>query len=385
MSKDDLISKVLGKRQFQNAMPEEDGEFIQGPLDLSDNPQALQNQKLYQFGQPIYEALTQTAPGAAFLGYGKGFGQSLASIPNAFLSEENRITGPNIEQDINPEYGGYTQGGELAGNIVGGLYGASKLGQALGGMTGLSGMAARSAGTAGLEYLMGEQFPEMLGGRAGAGILGALFPVSPFIPGGGATAGEIGKRVAKTHAKNEAKYGPRIGQAAGKAEGGEAIQGVLSKLKKQQRDLLDYAHPKPSSLPEHSAKKYEEIGKQIKFLEKELKQMLSPEEWKHYKETLKDYASNVGPYKNLKSAENIKAGTSKKYSEIPKEIRRAEKYSKTLPPGESGEFMNAYDYLFKQHPELYINKYWLPVTGGGATAGYTLKKAFEGLLGGHEE
>lgn len=415
-----FAQKKLAQQAFeQNENPEgaPSAQVIQGPIDNWKNPNAYEDTWMAKFGDPVYNALTQTRPGAALLGYGKGFGQALASIPNAFLSEENKIkVAPDLDQYINPELGGWTQGGEVGGNLIAGLYGAGKLGSVLGGLTGATGTAARVGGTAGLEYLMGEQFPEALGGRAGAAALGALFPVAPVA--GGATKGQIGKNVIKGAEQAEAKYGSKISDILSKADpidrvikspalekivdpktyipaekdiqglintffnkpSAQAAQDAISGMKGALREIKPHHIPE-SMLPGPASKQYRLIKEGIKDLEGVIEKSLSPKQFKQYKDALEDYVSHAVPYKQ--TAIDLARKGRGPASNIPKGIFNIEKNSATLP-GEFGEeAINQFRYLMQQHPELYVQKYLPQVMGfsGLGAAGKGVWEYFKSAVG----
>jgi hypothetical protein len=416
-----FAQKQLAQQAFNQGEGGVDTQVVQGPIDDWKNPNAYEDTWMAKFGDPIYNALTETRPGAAFLGYGKGFGQAVASIPNTFLPEENKIkVAPNLDEYVNPEMGGWTQAGEVGGNIAAGLYGAGKLGSALGGLTGAGGTAARVGGTAGLEYLMGEQFPEALGGRMGAATLGALFPVSPIA--GGATRGQIGKNVIKGAEQAEAKYGGKITEILSKADpidrvkrthaldkivgakthipaekdvkglvntflskpSAQAAQDAISGMKGALREIKPHHIPE-SMLPKESAKQYRLVKEGIQDLEKVIEKSLSPSQFKQYKEALEDYVSHAVPYKQ--TAIDLARKGRGPASNIPRGIFNIEKNSATLP-GEFGEeAINQFKYLMQKHPELYVQKY-APILAGASgigTLGKGILDYFKSAVGGENE
>lgn len=382
-------SKVTGAQTPQNAAM---------PAQGLGAPKGFEKDLIYKMFNPVNEALTQTRPGAALTGMGEGVWENIASIGNLFREDENKIGSLGSEGHINPELGGYHQGGKLAGNLLSDYLALRGVGTTLRGATGIGGLAARAAASSGAGYAMGEHFPEWLGGRAGAATLGALFPITA-----GATSGEIGKNVVRAAEQAESKYGPKIGEAVAKSgpmskigvapgngmldilsgeiklsteSGGKKLlqeliqnpsaakaQKTLSALKAEQRGMLSHTHPKATNLPDASKRTYDAIGETIQTLEKNIKKGMSPEVFKEYKDALRGYAGKVGPYKQP-AIEGARKGTGPAKN-IPKAIAQMEKYSQTLPAEEGAELMNQFQYLMKQHPELWVNKYNKKVGGAG--------------------
>lgn len=371
---------------------------VSRPGDVASNyEKPLMDKVIQGIGDPIYNALTKTKLGAAFTGFGEGEHQAIGSI--AHLFNKNAMKPLNLDEDIDPELSGYRTAGKIAGNLAvdyGLLRGAGKT---LRGATGIPGLTARVGTAAGIGYGTGEQFPEQLGGRAGAAALGALFPVTA-----GATAPEIGKNVIKAAENAEAKHGAEISAALAKANpiikpkytsalqkimgseirigsktgikdnliefftnpSAQTAQNTMSTIKSAQRNMLSHTHPKVSTLPEGSQKIYYALGDAIKDLEKQVESAMPKEAFDMFKDALKKYAGKAGPYKQP-AIEGARKGTGAAKN-IPKAIAQMEKYSKTVPPEVGGDIMNQYQYLMKQHPELYINKY-LPTAAKWGTTG----------------
>lgn len=419
---DDIYQKLM---QSHTPPPTDSEVFAQQipgqpqqPVDNWQNPNKLEDQWLYKLGQPIYEGLTQTAPGAALLGAGEGVHQYLQSPLNLFRSPENQVGSLGTEQDINPELGGYHAGGKLTGNLLMDYLGLSGISGAMRGATGLGGLGARMGASAAHNYATGEHFPESLGGRAGAAVLGAAFPVTA-----GATSGEIGKSIAQAAENAEAKYGGKIGEAV--AQGGpfsrvtysnpiqtildkglrlssehgsrdavktfmtnptaETAQKALSIMKAEQRAMLSHTHPKVSTLPQGSQDAYHALGDAIKDIESQMQRNMPTDVFDMFKSALKEYAGKAAPYKQP-AIEGARKGTGPAKN-IAKQVKQMEKYSKTLPAEEGQELINQFQYLMKQHPELYINRYapWLAGGGLGAGLGSELWDQLMRLSGGGDE
>ncbi len=378
------------------------------------NPDSVEESWQYKIGQPIYEALTDTRPGAALLGVGEGEHQALQSIANLFRSDENKVGSLGTEDLINPEYGGYHSGGKIAGNALidyGLLRGA---GNGLRGATGAGGLAKRMAASAGIMYGTGEHFPEQFGGRDGAAAFGALFPVTA-----GATAGEIGKNITTAAEQAEAKYGSKIGEALAKADpidrvrytapmqeilnkgtrlspeygskemlqkfiskpSAQSAQEAMSAMKAEQRSMLTFPHTKPTSLPQGSQDTYHALGDAIKDLEKQIQGTMSKDVFQMFKDSLKEYAAKVGPYKQ--PSINIARTGHGPAKNIPKAVEQMEKYSRTLPPEIGEDVINQFQYLMKQHPELYLNLNKKKILGGAAAISSS-PFAYDKYFGGQE-
>lgn len=358
----------------------------------------LSDRIIQAIGDPIYNALTQTRAGVALAGLGEGEHQAIASI--AHLFNKDAMPDLNLDEYINPELSAYRTGGNIAGNALvdyGLLRGAGKY---MRGATGLGGLASRVGASGGIGYATGEQFPEQLGGRAGAAVLSGLFPVTA-----GSTKGAIGKNIAQAAENAESKYGnaivqalegakpikPRVDSAMKEILGkdthiiantdvkgllnnylmkpsAQTAQNAISGLKSAQREILPHGG-KLSTLPKHSLDQYKLIEKNIQNLEAALEKSMSPEAFKAYKDSLKDYVKNAVPYKQT-SIEALRKGTSSSPSAIPKQIKGMKDYSKTLPMEAGQDVMNQYQFLMKQHPELYINNLapWAASLGGGGYA-----------------
>lgn len=406
----DTFSSLM-QNQFQGAPSPVHHTSRPGDVANYQPQQPFEESMGYKLGQPIYDAFTQNPAGAATLGVGQGVGEGLASIGNMFRGDDNKFQMLDSGQDVDPELGGYHGGGKLGGNVLLDLILTKGALGSMKGATGLPGLLGRGAAGFGVNYATGEQVPDWLGGRVGAGTLGGLGSIL-----GSSTKGAIGKNIVEAAGKAEAKYGSKIGQAAAQAKKvarpkfseavhdiakgdtklgakygskgvvndflknptGETAQKAMSALKKEQRAMLSGTHPKVSTLPEGSQKVYNTIGKAIKDIEKQMEKSMSPAEFKNFKQSLSDYAAKAAPYKQP-AIEGARTGTGTPKN-IPKAIKGMEKYSKTLPLEEGSEVMNQFQYLMKQHPELYINKF-LPGTkgtilGAGAVGAYNYMDDF---------
>lgn len=424
-NEDDLYDKLMQNHIQKNAfsnLPQAGEEQSAVPMAQQSQdriPDKVENSFLYKALNPINNALTQTGPGAALTGIGEGVWENAASIPNMFLSDENKIGSIGSEKYLHPEMGGYAMGGKLAGNLLADVLGARAVGVPLRGMTGMKGLLSRVGATAGLGYATGEHFPEEFGGRLGSAGIGALFPVAP-LPGAGASSGEIGKNVLKAAENATSKYGADISNAVAKSgpipkisvQAGNGMldilsgeiklgakhnsknllheliqsptpqkaQDVLSALKKEQRGMLTATHDRPSVLPDASRRAYDALTETIQTIEKNLEKGMGPEVFNEYKNALTEYAANAAPY--AQDAIEIARHGHGPASNIPKGIFGMEAYSRTLPKEEAEVLKNQFQYLMQQHPELWINKFSKPaaVGGGGLYVADAIHDYFKSLF-----
>lgn len=404
MAAKDELFKQLMQNHNANQTP---GDVMQQSMQSAQQPQETDNWqnpnkfKENPIAKSLYEGLTQTKPGAAFLGVGEGVHQHLQSVMNLFRSPENQMGSLGTEDLINPEHGAYHSGGKLGGNLLADYLGLKGIGTAMRGATGIGGLVSRMGASAGYNYATGEHFPEELGGRMGSAAVGAAFPVTA-----GATASEVGKNIITGAENAEARYGGRIGEILSQANpirprythamqdlvngthnvgqeygitelltdfltnpSAQSAQDAMSVMKRAQREMLNFTHPRVSHLPEASQRAYRALGDGIQSLENQIERSLSPEAFRQYREALRDYAGNAAPYAQP-AIRGARSGTGPAKN-IPKALERMEKHSQTLP-GEFGEdALNQFRYLMQQHPELYANKVLRKIAPWATGAGVT--------------
>jgi hypothetical protein len=335
---------------------------------------------------------SKTALGGPVTGLTEGGANWLSSAANVPLGMLGMYTEPtDLSQYLNYEPGvegninryGYV-GGNIAGTVLPDILsylGGSSL---IKGMSGIPGMTARTGLGAGIGYIGGEHGPGGRAGGAAIGTAGSLFGEAQAPRIVGRLEAQLNKETEKLAPKyqsllnklNQVDYPANnagINTFRGKnanyklsKDADDALtkfeqtldpndaKKAISKLKADQRALRIGKYSDPKSMVGERRRRYEALDDAINAIEQNVEDAFVKQnmllELGKMGELDKLYKSNVTPYLFDELLSNT-SGAANAPSSVIEKILKMKKGSEKLPSG-----MNAYEYIMKKNPEIFLNK-----------------------------